>query len=73
MDATGRKEIYEMRAKYGDGARIQLWCYTAQKRDQWLDAAHHHGDHHGGLVEIQQCTYVLKGEKIEYFRPETEK
>lgn len=68
-----QKEIYDMRAKYGDGARIQLWCYTAQKRDQWLDAAHHHGDHHGGLVEIQQYTYVLKGEKIEYFGPETEK
>lgn len=67
-----QKEIYEMRSKYANGYEFEKWCYTAEERDKWLGDVRSYAKV-DKLVEIQQYTYVLKGEKIEYFGPETEK
>lgn len=45
---------------------------AAEERDKWLDDVRSYAKI-DKLVEIQQYTYVLKGEKIEYFGPENEK
>lgn len=65
-----KQKIYDMRAKYANGYVCDEWCETKEDRDAWLEIRRGCPDAHGGLVEIQQYTYVLKGEKIEYCVPE---
>lgn len=68
-----QKKIYHVRAKFSIGNCCERWCFDKKSRDRYISEVKAASGESNYVVEIQQYTYVLKGEKIEYCVPEIQR